>query len=154
MEKVYLSLGSNLEDPKEQLRMAIGYLEKLSLSQVANVSSFYQTKPMGPVNQPDFINAVVELNTQLDPLQLLDCCQAIEASQGRIRSAERFGPRKIDIDILLYGNEIIEHERLMIPHYGLKERPFVLYPLTEIAAELILPTGEVLVDITAESDSS
>lgn len=96
---------------------------------------------MGPQNQPDYINAVVSINTSLTPIELLNCTQAIEQEQGRVRKDERWGPRTLDLDIVLYGNEVINSERLIVPHYGMKEREFVLYPLAEIAPSLQLPDG-------------
>ena len=96
---------------------------------------------MGPQDQPDYINAVVKIQTRLTPIQLLDCTQAIELEQGRVRKDERWGPRTLDLDIILYGNEVIDSERLTIPHYGMKEREFVLYPLAEIAPSITLRVG-------------
>lgn len=99
---------------------------------------------MGPQDQPDYINAVAKIHTELSPLALLDCTQAIEQNQGRERKEERWGPRSLDLDIVLYGNEVIDSERLTIPHYGMKVREFVLYPLFEIAPQLQLPDGTEL----------
>ena len=99
---------------------------------------------MGPADQPDFINRVIALNTDLTPEQLLDELQAIENQQGRIRTIH-WGPRTIDLDILLYGNETISTPRLTIPHPGLKDRAFFIYPLSEINPNLILPNGESII---------
>jgi len=104
---------------------------------------------MGPQDQPDYINAVVKIDTQLTPLELLDELQKIELSQGRVRKENRWGPRTLDLDILLYGNKVIDNARLTIPHYGMKEREFVLYPLLELDNELRLPDGKALSQLTA-----
>ncbi len=143
MVKCYIAIGSNLADPMAQAESAITALQQLPESQLLSVSSLYGSKPMGPQDQPDYINAVASIETTLGPLPLLDALQQIENSQGRER-LQRWGARTLDLDILLYGNEIIDSPRLTIPHYGMKEREFVLYPLAEIAPELILPCGQPL----------
>ncbi|WP_329350040.1 2-amino-4-hydroxy-6-hydroxymethyldihydropteridine diphosphokinase [Vibrio natriegens] len=141
MITVYIAVGSNLADPVSQAKQAIEALKTLPESKFVKASQLYSSTPMGPQNQPDYINAVVAIQTNLTPLQLLDCTQAIEQVQGRVRKDERWGPRTLDLDIVLYGNEVINSERLTIPHYGMKEREFVLYPLAEIAPSLQLPDG-------------
>ena len=142
--RCYIGLGANLANPVQQLEQAIAALGQVPHSRLVAVSSLYGSKPMGPQDQPDYVNAVAALDTTLLPEQLLDALQSIEQSQGRQRKAERWGPRTLDLDILLYGEQIINTERLTVPHYGLKLREFVLYPLAEIAAELRLPDGTVL----------
>lgn len=144
MTKVYIAIGSNLNDPVQQAKDAIQALKTLPKSEFLTVSSLYSSTPMGPQDQPEYINAVAVLNTELTPLELLDCTQAIEQEQGRVRKAERWGPRTLDLDILLYGDEMIDSERLTVPHYGMKQREFVLYPLAEIAPNLQLPDGTEL----------
>ena len=99
---------------------------------------------MGPQDQPDYINAVAEIQTELSPMELLDNTQAIEQQQGRVRKEERWGPRSLNLDILLYGDHVINNERLTVPHYGMKVREFVIYPLFEIAPNLSLPDGTEL----------
>ncbi len=141
MITAYIAVGSNLADPVSQAKLAIETLKTLPKSEFIKASALYSSTPMGPQNQPDYINAVVAIQTNLTPLQLLDCTQAIELEQGRVRKDERWGPRTLDLDIILYGNEVINSERLTIPHYGMKEREFVLYPLAEIAPSLQLPDG-------------
>lgn len=141
---VYIAVGSNLGDPIAQAKQAIEALKCLPDSRFLSASSLYSSTPMGPQNQPDYINAVVAIETDLTPLELLDCTQNIELEQGRVRKEERWGPRTLDLDILLYGNEVIDSERLTIPHYGMKVREFVLYPLAEIAPSLQLPDGTEL----------
>lgn len=142
--RCYIGLGANLAQPLAQLQQAVAALRLLPASQLVAVSSFYGSKPMGPQDQPDYVNAVAALDTELLPEALLDALQQIEQQQGRQRKDERWGPRTLDLDILLYGNDIINSERLTVPHYGLKQREFVLYPLAEIAPNLSLPDGTVL----------
>ncbi|SHO55318.1 2-amino-4-hydroxy-6-hydroxymethyldihydropteridine diphosphokinase [Vibrio quintilis] len=144
MITAYIAIGSNQGDPVEQVRQAIKNLEKLPDSELLSVSALYSSTPMGPQDQPDYINAVASIKTNLTPLELLDQTQAIELEQGRVRKEERWGPRTLDLDIILFGDEVIQSERLTIPHYGMKEREFVLYPLAEIAPDLILPDGSQL----------
>jgi len=138
----YIGVGSNLSDPIKQVKMAIAALKTLANSQVTAISSIYGSKPMGPQDQPDYINAVVELQTSLMPLALLDALQAIENKAGRVRKENRWGARILDLDILLFGQQVIDNERLTIPHYGMKLREFVLLPLAEIAPKLCLPDGD------------
>ncbi len=136
MIRVYLGLGANLAEPLLQLRQAAAALAALPHSRLAGVSSFYGSKPMGPQDQPDYVNAVAALDTQLAPEALLDALQQIEQQQGRQRKDHRWGPRTLDLDILLYGDQIISTERLTVPHYGLQQREFVVYPLLELAPDL------------------
>ncbi|MCK6262363.1 2-amino-4-hydroxy-6-hydroxymethyldihydropteridine diphosphokinase [Vibrio sp. ZSDE26] len=152
MVTVYIAIGSNLADPVGQANGAIEALKKLPKSTLLSVSSLYSSTPMGPQDQPDYINAVAAVETQLTPLELLDCTQTIELEQGRVRKDERWGPRTLDLDIILYGNDVIDSERLIVPHYGMKEREFVLYPLAEIAPNLTLPDGTELQDLLESVD--
>jgi 2-amino-4-hydroxy-6-hydroxymethyldihydropteridine diphosphokinase len=147
MTIAYIAVGSNLADPVSQAKLAIETLKTLPKSKFVQASSLYSSSPMGPQDQPDYINAVVCIQTELTPLELLDCTQAIEQEQGRVRKEERWGPRTLDLDIVLFGNEAIDSERLTVPHYGMKEREFVLYPLAEIAPNLSLPDGTELQDL-------
>lgn len=148
--RAFIGLGSNLDGPKEQIFRAIAALRELPLSRLTAVSRLYCSAPMGPADQPDYINAVAMLDTRLSPIELLDALQAIEQAQGRVRGAERWGPRTLDLDLLLYGTERIESERLLVPHPGMAERNFVLYPLSELAPELVLPDGRALSQMLAE----
>ncbi|OEF24623.1 2-amino-4-hydroxy-6-hydroxymethyldihydropteridine diphosphokinase [Vibrio rumoiensis] len=152
MITVYLAIGSNLSNPVEQAQQAIQALRQHPHIDLLACSSLYSSTPMGPQDQPDYINAVAKVQTQLSPLALLDCTQAIEQNQGRERKEERWGPRSLDLDILLYGNEIIDNERLTVPHYGMKVREFVLYPLHEIAPQLQLPDGTELATLLHHVD--
>lgn len=136
----YIGLGSNLSEPITQVQTAIEQIKKIAQSHVINVSSLYLSKPMGPQDQDDYINAVLALETKLTPLELLDALQSIENKAGRVRKENRWGARILDLDIILFGNQIINTERLIVPHYGMKEREFVLLPLAEICADLILPS--------------
>ena len=147
VQRVYIGLGSNLDQPAGQLSSALDALAALPDSTLAGVSSLYVSQPLGPADQPDYLNAVAALDTLLQPLELLDCLQQIEQQQGRQRKAERWGPRTLDLDILLFGQQMIDVPRLQVPHYHLQERPFVLYPLAEIAPDLQLPDGRVLLEM-------
>ncbi len=138
MIKVYIGLGSNLDDPQTQLKEAIISLEMIPSSSVVKTSSFYKSKPVGPQDQPDYINAVVELDTELSAQVLMDYLQGIENKQGRVRK-QKWGPRTLDLDILLYGDEIIQGDSLEIPHVEMHKRGFVLLPLDEISPDCIIP---------------
>ncbi len=141
MATVYLALGSNLGNPAEYLKQAIKNLKKIGTIQ--KISSFYKTEPVGKINQPWFLNCVVEMTTTLTPLELLNKINNIETALGRIRSV-KWGPRTIDIDILLYDNLVLETEQLTIPHHLFRERRFVLEPLAEIAPDAIDPITKKL----------
>ena len=134
----YIGLGSNLDNPESQLKTAIEALTGLPQTRLQARSSLYRSAPMGPQDQPDYLNAVVQLSTGLEPEALLDKLQGIEQAQGRVR-AQHWGPRTLDLDILLYGEDVVATERLKIPHPGIAERSFVLYPLAEINGQLEIP---------------
>jgi len=138
--KTFLGLGSNLGDAQTTFRAALDLLAERGAAQVISVSSLYGSKPYGVTDQPDFTNAVVEAETRLTALALLRECKAIEAVLGR-QPTVRWGPRLIDIDLLLYDDVNIVDPELTVPHPGLMLRPFVLVPLAEIAPDLILPSG-------------
>ena len=146
MAIAYIALGSNLHTPREQLKRALNALAQLPQTQLMAVSSFYRSKPLGPQDQPDYLNAAVEISTALSPFALLDELQRIENEQGRVR-LRRWGERTLDLDILLYGDEIIQTERLTVPHYDMHNREFVIVPLAEIAPNLILPNGQKLAEL-------
>lgn len=146
MNNVYIALGSNLDTPIQQLNSALKALSQLKDCKLSAVSSFYQSKPLGPQDQPDYVNAVACLQTTLEPIALLDQLQQIENQQGRVR-LRRWGERTLDLDILLYADKMLQTERLTIPHYDMKNREFVMVPLYEIAPELIFPDGEKLADL-------
>ncbi len=138
--EAYIGLGSNLDDPKAHLDKAREAVASLDGVQEKGFSSLYSSPPMGPQDQPDYINAVMCVRTGLSAHELLKQLQAIENSQGRVR-LQRWGARTLDLDILLYGNDSISTEDLIIPHIGLAERAFVLYPLQEIAGDELLVPG-------------
>ena len=144
MTVAYIAIGSNLASPLEQVNAALKALGDIPESHIFAVSSFYRTPPLGPQDQPDYLNAAVALETSLAPEELLNHTQRIELQQGRVRKAERWGPRTLDLDIMLFGNEVINTERLTVPHYDMKNRGFMLWPLFEIAPELVFPDGEML----------
>ena len=147
--KAYIALGSNMASPVEQLNRALQALATLPLSHLLRSSSFYTSKPMGPQDQADYVNAVAELDTALSPMELLRALQSIELQQGRERKGQRWGPRSLDLDILLYGQQTIQLDELVVPHYGMKERAFVLLPLAEIAMDLELPCGAKISELVA-----
>ncbi|MHC8328957.1 2-amino-4-hydroxy-6-hydroxymethyldihydropteridine diphosphokinase [Pseudomonas sp. LB1P83] len=148
MERIYIGMGSNLADPAEQLRSAVEALAQLPQTELVAVSGFYQSDSLLP-GQPRYTNAVAALESTLPPLDLLDALQAIENEQGRER-LERWGPRTLDLDIVLFGNRLIDEPRLKVPHYHMQERAFVLYPLAELVPEdLRLPDGRSLNELLA-----
>ncbi|MEJ6123738.1 2-amino-4-hydroxy-6-hydroxymethyldihydropteridine diphosphokinase [Vibrio sp. 2-Bac 85] len=150
----YIGIGSNQAQPIEQAKQAITALSNIKDTKLLMCSSLYRSAPMGPQDQPDYINAVAKLETTLSALELLDALQVIEQEQGRERKALRWGPRTLDLDILLYADQEIENERLTVPHYGMKEREFVLYPLFEIAPTLQMPNGTSLIEILKHCDKN
>ncbi|MWN32205.1 2-amino-4-hydroxy-6-hydroxymethyldihydropteridine diphosphokinase [Gilliamella sp. Pra-s65] len=150
MSICYIALGSNLEDPLSQANRAIMALKQLPNTTCLEVSPFYRSKPLGPQDQNDYLNAVVKIKTALSPIELLDALQTIEKAQGRVRKENRWGARTLDLDILLYDDLVIESERLTIPHYHMKNREFVLYPLFDISPELILPDNDKLYDLVTQ----
>ncbi len=143
MELVYIGLGSNLDSPVKQLDLALVSLSQLPSSTLLSRSSYYGSKPVGPQDQPDFVNAAALLQTALSPEALLTQLQIIERNQGRVKK-RHWGERTIDLDILLYGNLILNSEQLTIPHNELANRDFVLRPLLEMNASLTLPNGTPL----------
>ena len=148
MEQVYIGLGSNLATPVQQLDAALHALAQLPNSRLVGCSAYYSSAPLGPTDQPRYSNAVAHIESALAPHELLDQLQAIELKQGRERKAERWGPRTLDLDILLFGERIISDERLCVPHYHMHARPFVLLPLAELCpADFQLADGRRLADL-------
>lgn len=139
VELAYVGLGSNLNDPVGQVRRALQALAALPKTTLARASRLYANPPMGPADQPDYVNAVAALSTALPLTDFFGRLQAIELAQGRRRGDERWGPRTLDLDLLLWGEHRIETETLTVPHPGLHERGFVLFPLHEIAPGLLVP---------------
>jgi len=152
MIKVYIGLGSNLADPQSQLKKAIIAMEMIPSSSVAKTSPFYRSKAVGPEDQPDYINAVVELDTELSASVLLDYLQAIENEQGRERKI-KWGARTLDLDILLFGDEIINDDRLQVPHVEMHKRGFVLLPLNKIAPECVIPGVGLVSDLLLKDNT-
>jgi 2-amino-4-hydroxy-6-hydroxymethyldihydropteridine diphosphokinase len=143
MEKVFIGLGSNLSEPQKQLRSALAAMEEIPDCRLLRCSSFYHSAPIGPGEQPDYVNAVVELECALTPIELLDQLQTIEQAHGRERSV-RWGARTLDLDVLLFGEQQLDEARLQVPHPRMAERNFVLQPLAELDPQLQLPSGELL----------
>lgn len=138
-DTVYIGLGSNLGEPEDNLRAALEHLERVDGVDRIEVSPFYRTAPFGITDQPEFVNAVARFTTILEPRRLLDTLLEIEKQMGRVRK-EKWGPRLIDIDILLLGNRVIEEPGLTVPHPGIAAREFVLAPLADLAPDLVHPT--------------
>lgn len=143
-ELCFVGLGSNLGDSKKSLNAALEAMQSIEGLSDLHCSSFYGSKPHGPQDQPDYVNAVAKFNTTLSAYRLLKCLQGIENQQGRVREGKRWGARTLDLDILLYGHHFINTKDLIIPHLHLFTRPFVLYPMYEIAPDLIFPNGKPL----------
>jgi len=145
----YIGLGSNLASPVTQIKSARNAIAATAGIKELAFSSLYHSSPMGPQDQPDYVNAVMAIETGLSPTDLLHCLQRIEHAQGRIRRAERWGARTLDLDILVYGDRCIELPELTVPHSGVSERSFVLYPLYELAPQLIIPGKGNIADLIA-----
>ena len=138
MTRAYVGLGANLGEPRRQLQAALDELNRLPQTRLTAASGFYRSAPLGHADQPDFLNAVAELDTGLPPEALLDCLQAIETAHGRERSFAG-APRTLDLDLLLYGDAALATPRLTVPHPRMHERAFVLRPLAEIAPQAFIP---------------
>lgn len=150
MVTAYIGLGSNMQNPAEQLRSARLAIQALEGCAEIAFSSLYRSSPMGPSDQPDYVNAVMAVATSIPPRALLEAMQAIELSHGRVRTGLRWGPRTLDLDLLLYGQEQIADADLIVPHAGIAEREFVLYPLAEIApSDLTIPGKGALSTLVA-----
>ncbi|MGI9222666.1 MAG: 2-amino-4-hydroxy-6-hydroxymethyldihydropteridine diphosphokinase [Woeseiaceae bacterium] len=149
----YIAIGSNLDDPRSQVESAMSLLDALPGCHIVARSSLYQSAPFGGVAQDDFINAVVAVETVVPPAILLSCLKELERARGRDFSEERWGPRILDLDILLYGEEVVDTQELQIPHPGIGERNFVLLPLREIAARLVIPGLGPLANIEISEES-
>ncbi|KKN86043.1 hypothetical protein LCGC14_0272380 [marine sediment metagenome] len=150
MARCFIGLGSNQDNPASQVSRALEAIGRIPQSVLRARSSLYSSAPLGPQDQPSYINAVALLDTALEPVGLLDALQDIEQQHGRTRKAERWGPRTLDLDILLFDNLTLNSDRLCIPHYHMHARAFVLYPLAELAPELIMPDGTALQQLLSE----
>ncbi len=147
MNKAYIGLGSNLKSPAEQLLLARAEIKALPGVEESAFSSLYASVPMGPQDQPDYINAAMSIKTVLSPLDLLHALQNIESAHGRIRGDQRWGARTLDLDLLLYNDLQISTTELTVPHPGIAERAFVLYPLQECEPNLVISGKGNLVDL-------
>ena len=146
--KVYVGLGANLGDREATVRRAVELLAATPGIELVAVSTLRETDPVGYADQPRFLNGVAALETELAPRGLLDRLLAVERELGRVRGeGPRFGPRTIDLDLLLYGDEVVEKPGLVVPHPRLTDRQFVLEPLHELDPELTLPDGQRVADL-------
>lgn len=148
-ETVHIALGSNLQNPVENIQNAIAELDTLHGFSLLAQSRLYRSPPMGPQDQPDYINAVVSGRTSMPPIELLECLQLMEKRFGRKYGRRHWGERELDLDIILFGNQVINLDRLQVPHVGLSERAFVLIPLADINRHLEVPglgTVELLLE--------
>ncbi len=148
--EAYIGLGSNLSDPQVQITTALQELNSILDTRLLEASSLYASKPMGPSDQPDYVNAVAKIFTYLPPERLLAELQSIEQAHRRQRKGQRWGPRTLDLDIILFGDVQIESKTLQIPHYGVAEREFVLIPLQELQADLIIPGRGTVEELITE----
>tara|TARA_R110002167_G_scaffold15727_5_gene62430 strand:+ start:1754 stop:2287 length:534 start_codon:yes stop_codon:yes gene_type:complete len=148
---LYIGLGSNLDAPIQQVQQALLELASLPHTEMISHSQLYRSDPLGPADQPDYINAVAHLRSRLQPEPLLDQLQALEQKHQRVR-LQHWGPRTLDLDILLFGKQQIATARLSVPHPQLSQRNFVLYPLQEIAPELQLPQGKSIAQLITHCD--
>ncbi|MCL7941285.1 2-amino-4-hydroxy-6-hydroxymethyldihydropteridine diphosphokinase [Halomonas sp. ATCH28] len=147
----WIGLGSNLDGPRGHVERALGELDRLPLTRRIAASRLYASVPVGPADQPDYINAVAHLETRLSPLALLDQLQALEQRHGRVRG-RRWGPRTLDLDLLLFDEHRVTLPRLTVPHPQMLQRAFVLVPLAELAPRLVLE-GQPLARLAAELDT-
>ena len=145
--RAYIGLGSNLADPVQQVARALDALASIPQSQLVAQSRLYRSAPLGPPDQPDYVNAVAALDTSLGANALLHHLHRIEELQGRVRNGERWGSRTLDLDLLLYGDQISHDAELTLPHPGAHERAFVLVPLCAIAPSATIPGKGKVVDL-------
>lgn len=145
----YVGVGSNLDDPLQQVRAALAQLAQLPECRLVLHSPAYRSAPLGPVDQPDFVNAVAAMLTTLEPLALLRNLKMLEVTLGRTRPIVRWGARRIDFDLLVHGNTQMTSEELTLPHPGVPVRNFVLYPLRAVAADLWVPGLGAVRDLAA-----
>jgi 2-amino-4-hydroxy-6-hydroxymethyldihydropteridine diphosphokinase len=153
LQPAYVGVGSNLEDPVAQVTRAFDALAVLDGTRLVARSHLYRSAPMGPADQPDYVNAAAGLLTRLSPSGLLEALQSIEAAQGRRRD-RRWGPRTLDLDLLVFGAERLDTPALRLPHPGIAERAFVLHPLADIAPDLYVPGAGRVRDLAASLGAS
>jgi 2-amino-4-hydroxy-6-hydroxymethyldihydropteridine diphosphokinase len=154
IERAYVALGSNLDDPLRQIHHALDALGRIPRTRLLQHSSLYRTAPWGIAEQPAFVNAVAELETVLSPHGLLDALLAIERAQGRSRAGPRWGPRTLDLDLLTFGDVRLAQADLHVPHPRIAQRAFVLVPLAELDADLVIPDLGKVGDLLACVDTS
>jgi 2-amino-4-hydroxy-6-hydroxymethyldihydropteridine diphosphokinase len=152
--RAYIALGSNLANPVLQVQEALKLISQLPDSTLVATSSLYRSAPLGPPEQAYYINAVAAIDTLLSAHELLNKLQKLEQAQGRVEKPIHWGPRTLDLDLLLYGNKTINTPNLIVPHPEMKERNFVLYPLAEIAPDLLFPNKQSLKDIITGSTTA
>ncbi len=148
----YVGVGSNLDQPALQVRRALSALERLARTRLVARSALYRSKPLGPVSQPDFVNAVAGLLTQQDVRQFFEALRSLERELGREPPRVRWGPRRIDLDLLVFGGQRIESPELTLPHPGIVQRNFVLYPLRELAPDLDIPGLGRVAELASRAD--
>ncbi|MFO8045295.1 MAG: 2-amino-4-hydroxy-6-hydroxymethyldihydropteridine diphosphokinase [Halomonas sp.] len=151
--RAWIGLGSNLDDPRQHIEQALEEIDCLPLTCRLNASRCYASRPLGPQDQPDFINAVALIDTLLSPLALLDQLQALEQRHRRVR-ARHWGPRTLDLDLLLFDDSVLDLPRLSVPHPELTRRAFVVVPLLELTPELMLPDGRHLMGLADTLDTT
>lgn len=150
MAVAYIAIGANLGDPLAQVQSALQHIDRMPETAVTATSSWYRSEAIGPA-QPDYLNAVTRISTSLDPVALLDALQQIEHTHGRQRNIH-WGPRTLDLDLLLYDRIVLHTDRLTLPHPQLALRNFVLIPLLEIAPDLLLPDGSSVAGLAAQAN--
>jgi len=149
LTRAYIALGSNLDDPIEHINNALHDISTIPKTKHIKTSKFYRSHPLGEQEQPDYVNVVAAYETELSAHELLDHLQRIEQAHGRTRSTKRWGPRTLDLDLVLFGEQMINTTRLIVPHPGLCKRNFVLYPLADLDPLLVLPNGKTLASLLA-----
>jgi 2-amino-4-hydroxy-6-hydroxymethyldihydropteridine diphosphokinase len=150
----YVGIGSNLDEPARQVRRALAALPELSQTRLVLNSSLYGSKPLGPAAQPDFVNAVAALLTQLEAPAFFSALRALETALGREPPRVRWGPRRIDLDLLVFAAQRLDSPELTLPHPGIVQRNFVLYPLLEVAPELNVPGCGRVAELAARADTA
>jgi len=146
MNNIFIALGSNLENPKEQVKKGILFIKKIEGVRLLNESNLYETPPVGILDQPNFVNAVIKIDSNLGPYEILNELLKIENIAGRVRIGKN-GPRTLDLDILLFNNLILNEKKLTIPHPRMHERLFVLMPLKDIDEAIVIPNHGAIIDI-------
>lgn len=147
--RALIGQGGNVGDVRATLDAATAAIHALPGIAVVARSRFYRTPPWGNTQQPDFVNAAIAVDTDLPAIELLDALLSVESAFGRVRNGERWGPRTLDLDLLAYGDEVFHTERLVIPHPRIPERAFVLLPLADVAADMVLPGQGRVADLLA-----